>query len=721
MIKDILEIRKSMIKGGLDSALNQLLSIAKVMNNGNVVQELNSVSSTYLLMKQYMLKSVEDTQRKQLYENLRVRVFKASSELLYNSHIDNNQTLRAAKNKIEGSPIVFSEVENKFAWFSQELAISNLNAEDSPKTRNLHKELFEYRQQIFNTLITKTPISNTEGDAIFNILSSPNVDVADARLIISALMLAQQFVFDINKFEILIKLCVHSKNIELRQYALIAIVFGRPDSISMEIYADKINAAFKVLATVPNIQGELAELQMQIILCIDTAKTEKTINDEIMPAIKSGAMSMHMKKTEQEMLDELLNPNKEDSNMEKVEKSMERIKDMQKKGADIFFGGFSQAKRFTFFYTLMNWFIPFYIEHPQISSVNTGGIPKHIIKKILDAQPFCSSDKYSFYLTLSMVYSQIPKEVVDLISRGEAVSLFDEETLQDKSYLRLMFLQDLYRFYKLSPNKQDFTDPFASGESAVFINWDKISELFKDTNYPFKIGRQLLRRNYFEELNILLENNNKEFDPYFLRLKAINEYKQKNYESALFWFEKLKVLEPENKLLIKRMADIAFLAENFDLSEKLYEDYISRCSNLDNYEFECYQLGLCYIKNNKIDEAKSILFKLYFNHENNINYKSAVALIYAKEANYPQALSIYDSIQDIDYLDQDLLRKSLILWQLREKYKALAEIRKLIETSHILHQDLFAKMKSEQVLCNIPIDDTELKILVDISYDKTIN
>ena len=721
MIGDILEIRKSLIKGGLDYPINKLLSIAKDMNNGNIIQELNSISSTYLLMKQYMMKSVEDTQRKQLYENLRTRLFEASSEMLFNSIIDNNQTLKAAKSKIESNPITFSEVGNKLAWFSQELAISALNTGDNDKTRKLQEELFEYRLRVFNTIITKTPITNTEGDAIFKILLSPNLDIADARIIISALMLAQQFVFDINKFDVLIKLCVHSKNEELRQYVLIAITFGRPDIASVEIYADKINKAFKVLETVPNIKDEMAELQMQIILCTDTAKTEKTINDEIMPAIKSSAMSMSMKKTEQEMLDELLNPDKEESNMEKVEESMERIKSMQKKGADIFFGGFSHAKRFSFFYTLMNWFIPFYIEHPQIASVNTGGIPKNIINKILDAQPFCSSDKYSFYLTLSMVYSQIPKEVIDLISKGEAVSVFEEETLKDKSYLRLMFLQDLYRFYKLFPNKQDFTDPFASGESIVFLNWDKMAELFKESNYLFKIGRQLLKRNYCEELNLLLENNKKESDPTYLKLKALNEYKQKNYLSSLYWFDKLKLLEPDNKLLIKRMADIAFLTGDFILSEKLYEDYIKRNTNDDNNEFESFQLGLCYMKNNKTDKAKSILFKLYFNHENNVSYKSAVALIYAQEGNYTQAMTLFDSIADVKTSEQDILRKSLVLWQLKEKYKALAEIRKLIETSQLLHQDLLTRLKREQILCNIPIDDTELKVLVDIGYDKTIN
>ena len=50
--------------------------------------------------------------------------------------------------------------------------------------------------------------------------------------------------------------------------------------------------------------------------------------------------------------------------MEKLEASMKRMNDMQRQGSDVYFGGFSQMKRFPFFSVVANWFMPFYLHHP---------------------------------------------------------------------------------------------------------------------------------------------------------------------------------------------------------------------------------------------------------------------------------------------------------------------------------------------------------------------
>ena len=84
--------------------------------------------------------------------------------------------------------------------------------------------------------------------------------------------------------------------------------------------------------------------------------------------------------------------------MEELEASFQKISDMQKRGADIYFGGFSHMKRFSFFYTLCNWFMPFYTEHPQLQHLTQGLLQSNFIKQLMLHGPFCDSDKYSFTL-----------------------------------------------------------------------------------------------------------------------------------------------------------------------------------------------------------------------------------------------------------------------------------------------------------------------------------
>ena len=720
MTKSASETGRIIANGSLDESLKLLHDIASNENDSDATRDLDSIAATYRLMKQYALNAAEDVQRSQIYGSLKTKTFEVFSKLSFAETVRNNATLREARKRLTDNPVTLDEIGNRLEWIAQEMVVCSLSADDNSKSRKLQEDLSECHKKLFDFLLTTCPLSQSEEEKAYKILSSSYTDASVTRIAVSAMMLAQQFFFDIRKFNVLARLCVENDNEELRQYALVALVIARPGQSASEIYNDEIEKTFKRLETLPYIKEELAELQAQMILCTDTEENNKTIANEIIPSIKESAALLQAKKTEQEMLDELLHPDKEESSMDKVEKSIEKIRNMQKQGADIFFGGFSQAKRFSFFYTLVNWFLPFTIEHPQIASVNTGNIPKDKLGRILDMQPLCNSDKYSFCLTLSMVYSQIPKEVVDVISKGEAIMGFEEQHTKDNSFTRLMYLQDIYRFHKLFHRKSDFTDPFASDDGVVFFNWDKVANLFLGTDTPYKIARQLLGRNRFSALNRLLDNNRDELNPSYLKLKALSEYKQRHYHSAVYWFEKARLLEPDNKILLKRTADACFLAGDFDMAEELYADYIKANTEAGDMDFENYRLSICHLKNGKTDAAKAILFRLHFEHEDNNTYKSALALAHIMDDDNEKAVSMYERIKDTERTEQDRIRMAIVLWTMSRKEKAVKELRKHIASNNVSQSDLYAKMNNEVSECHSKIDDTELKILVDIVYDHTM-
>lgn len=720
MIREILQLRRFVVDGSVDESIAKIREMALKLNANDIVEEIEAVASTYSLMKQYMMKGFEDRQREELFQQLRVKVFESTSKLLANAMLERNTTYRSSKKSLTNTSIDLEQCEQKLIWHSQELAIKSL-VEDERHKQEIGNLQFEYRKSLFNLIYTSSLFTSAEVESIERAMLSPMVEIADKRLITCALMLAQQVVFDIRKFLLLVDVCTGTTDDDVRQLALIAIVFGRPDIVEQHIYAKEIETSFSRLTEIENIKGDLVELQLQILLCTDTEKAEKTISKDIMPTLKSGAATFNKRKTENEMLDELLNPDKEDRMMDEVEKSVEKIRNMQKSGVDIFFGGFSQAKRFPFFYNIVNWFLPFYADHPQLANINIGGIPKDVLEKLLNAQAFCSSDKYSFYLTLSMVHNQIPKDFIDAVSKGETVSELGHDIVRDKSYNRLMMLQDLYRFYKLYSNKQDFKDPFATDESAVFFYWSNVVEMFKDTKYPYNIARQLLNRNYFNALNKLMEANKDELNPSYLKLKALGEYKQQNYHSALFWFEKIKMMEPDNKTLSKRMADTAFMAGDYYMAQHLYDEYIRLAGNDENTEFQLYRLAICHLHHKDAQEAANIIYRLYYEHEDNPDYMSALAWQHLLNAEYQSALNVYEKIDKEYFRDKDAIRKSLTLWKLNRKNEAVNELRKYVEKTYVKTEIIHQAMSSEVEKCNIGISNTDLKILADIIYDKNIN
>lgn len=105
---------------------------------------------------------------------------------------------------------------------------------------------------------------------------------------------------------------------------------------------------------------ELTELQMQMVYCMGTERDATKIQQEIIPDIlKNKPLHIKPEALEEEDIEEMIHPEEFDDKMQKMEESFGRMVDMQKQGSDVFFGGFSQMKRFDFFRDMSNWFVPF--------------------------------------------------------------------------------------------------------------------------------------------------------------------------------------------------------------------------------------------------------------------------------------------------------------------------------------------------------------------------
>ena len=70
------------------------------------------------------------------------------------------------------------------------------------------------------------------------------------------------------------------------------------------------------------------------------------------------------------------------------------------------------------------------------------------MQSILENGPFCDSDKYSFALGLFSIIDQLPDKIKEMLGNREAfgATVSDEEK-SNSTYVRRMYLQDLYRFF----------------------------------------------------------------------------------------------------------------------------------------------------------------------------------------------------------------------------------------------------------------------------------
>ena len=164
-------------------------------------------------------------------------------------------------------------------------------------------------------------------------------------------------------------------------------------------------------------------------------------------------------------MEDILDPDAADKRMEEAEKNINKILDMQKQGADIYFGSFKLMKRFSFFYTLSNWFTPFFMQHPGLSHLTKDLLSNKFVLSIINKGPFCESDKYSFALGASSVISHLPQDVLKMVENIEDIDpAMKPDLINTPIFRRQVYLQDLYRFFKLHPlhNELPF-DPFHVG------------------------------------------------------------------------------------------------------------------------------------------------------------------------------------------------------------------------------------------------------------------
>ncbi len=700
MNKELIDTRRKINSVSLDSTLQRLIRVAKENYMMQPLQELEALNSTYRYLKQYLLTGYNDSKRESLYHELRQRAYETSSEMLRSSIEEGNRSFLQASDSARKNQLSLEELESD----------TTLHTSD----------IYTYRQHIFNTIYTTLTLSSAQEKSLTSFLLSPTTSPTDLRLVISALMLSMQVLFDIRKFRVLAEVCSSTTSVDIRQMALIAILFAQPDATEMALYETEIYAAVEKLATLETMKQELVETQLQVLLSASTKETQKTINEEIMPILKSHAVNKEFKeKTEEDILDDILHPDKEEKEMEEVEKSVDRIRQMRDDGADVFFAGFSQTKRFSFFYTLVNWFLPFDIAHPQVAQLSTGEISPDAIVRLMDMQNFCDSDKYSFYFTFVNVVNHLPTQLLEMLKKGEVTDELGDDIKRDTAYRRRLYLQDLYRFYTLYTSKVDFHNPFAEPRSIVFFTWEPIRRLFTGDERLLRICRQLLKRGYFAQLNTLLDTSFDQENAAYLKLRALSEEHQQHYASAMEWFRRASALEPNNPILVRKMAETATLLPDYSTARELYAQYLSLTPEEDEPEVE-YEYALCCLKTTDTKTGMNTLYKLYYNDPDRVAYREALAWGLILNKKYEEALNMYSSIQEEEMSRESTVRRALTLWQWHNRTEAIALLRRTALRLMLSPQELSRLLTSENNTCGMEFSLVDLCVVADLAFDNSL-
>ncbi len=526
---DITTINKTidkLCKSTSEHRLSEVFSeLNRILNENPILvifrEKIRKQSEIYTNLLRYSFGEVKDPDRDKIYTNLLRALYKIIDEIKIKLFEENTYL---ALNTIKQ--------ETNF-----DLLSSRAEVEKATLSENSNKLV----NKLFKHIWLSGNLDGLDHDFLKKTINSKKISWVNESVIVSALTVSLLANFDELKFNLLFDFYKKGVN-KVWQRALVGIVFGT------YVYSDRIEEYPELIKKLITLKKEkdfndnLQYIVLQILRTKETEKISKKLHEEIIPEVAKFKPKIE----EKLKLDDILqDPLGEDKNPDwegvfgdspELFSKLEEFSKMQIEGSDVFMSAFAMLKHFDFFKDHANWFLPFYKENEDIKEAFTfekEGFNTDLFIEGLERSAFlCNSDKYSFIMNVRHMPEMQKNMMLEMFNaelEGMNELVKDDELLNISAlnkYQVNQYIQDLYRFYKLHPNKLEFTDVFDKKldlyQSKVLLNkWFSV-ELYKN------IGAFYFKKEYFNEAidvyKILIE-------------KGINE--QSAFEKIAYSYQKL--------------------------------------------------------------------------------------------------------------------------------------------------------------------------------------
>jgi tetratricopeptide (TPR) repeat protein len=706
----------------LHSAIHSLHDVVYGNPEWLLIDDFERIEENYQMMVDYMKRGFKDDKRFEVYEQQKVSL-NSFMQRIARKNAEHEVEFVKAKSKAFDLDISFNEIKNKLESFITDTALIGL--ENNVDVRNYKmKEMFQAHQDLMDKLFCRIWISDTwnseTADDMTDLLLSSTIESNDIQLIISAVMLGSIEFFDYNKFRVLASVYMKSTDENVRQRAFVGWVFA----LQCRTYeTQEMHRIIKEMLADPKTVDELMELQVQIVFCKNAERDRDMIQNEIMPDLMKNSniriTRFGLEEKEDDPMKDILDPNADERSAEKLEKGIERIMKMQNSGVDIYFGGFSMMKNFPFFRTMSNWFCPFYIEHPDISSQMVKEGMLKLANIFINRGPFCDSDKYSLCFAINQMIDHLDPSMKEMMLSAPdgLMTPSDLADMKDTpTYIRRNYLQSLFRMYKVSSFKSEINDPFT------------FPVLFEDRMFASLSSKFLIEIAEFMKIHHNMEsakNIISIIDPpydynYYMAKSEINpDYSE--YEKAL------RLKPDDEKALVKYAEKLLILDENpFEAAvvyRKLAELYPNK-----KYETD---LCSCLVDPSvaQYDEALKILYKVTFEHPEYMKAARVIAWCLFCMGKSEQAEKYYSTIlRQKKVYRPDFLNAGHVAWVNNDiktalsRYKSYASMFGNLISNNAFIDSVNSEFNADkQRLESYGLTKVDIQLMIDIIIDSHIS
>ena len=662
--------------------------------------EFEAIKTDYQLMVDYMGRGFSDSHRESLYSTLLQRLYRVAADLEISWRCKNVSAYVNSFRVIDHLNTSHDFVRTVLESFVSDIAMLSLQPEETREQKSI--ELYDRHQSFMNRLFSAlwTSCQWTDDDCKFytELLLSPTVMSTDQQVIVSAISLGAMNQFDINKFKTLVNVYQQATDEHVRQRALVGWVLAVFEG--MDIFPEQ-DTLIRELCENPTITRELLTLQIQFFYSKDAEKDNDKIQRDIMPDIMRNSNltigRLGIMEKEEDAIESILHQDADEKRMEQMEEKVRKMMDMQKQGSDIYFGGFSQMKRFPFFNDMVNWFTPFYLNHPALRPVISKLGDTKFLNTLMERSNFCESDRYSFAFALEQIINQLPSDIKEVIGSDAMLGpLAESDDVEDAISIRRTYLQDLYRFFRLYHTANDFINPFEDNGKGDFVA-DTFFFTYKSfmgtglDDVKLRLASHLYKHQQMTELAELLTTF-QSADPRYAILMGYTNIHMGKAEFAYQFFDYALKAEPDNQWALKGKARAALDAEDYKTAEEVYTELLKLEPGHKNYTMNrCVAL----LKLGRTSEVREELFRLDYQYPEDMNVKRVLAWAMLSDNSLDKASQLYDTLLAATPAHEDYLNAGYCQWAMGNVQRAVELFREWMVKSGKSTEQLLEEFRSD--------------------------
>jgi tetratricopeptide (TPR) repeat protein len=606
----------------LKEALNKLGVLMGGMHVADFTLQFEELNQTYRMLLEYNFRGVPDPQRDTIFEKLKVSLLELADKVRQHAYTLTGMHIYQLKLQIEKEKeIAKEEATRRIDNYSFELEYTKLlNDSELSDQNDGNQVLPSISPKLFQLMWLTDKYTETDLLLIKAIRESASLPWYEKCLAVSAITLSLINCFDKEKFNVLSEF-YRDRQPQVWQRAftgLIVAVFIYDQRL--ELYP-AIHEEFDQFKKETDFTTDLNKFLIQILKSLETEDVTRKFREEILPDVKKFESKFREKLDIDNIINNELIEDKNPDWEQIFEDSpdllnkIEKMSEMQMEGLDLFMGTFAMLKNFDFFREISNWFRPFYKENETAQNSIGEEIQGKLefLAGLEDSFYMCNSDKFSFCFNVKHLPDEQSRNIVSLFNmEAESMrNLSQEDELLNKpgkdAYIFTQYIQDLYRFFKLHPFRNDFRDIFN-------LKWDipgswLIQNLDDNTSILRNAAEFLFSKTHYADASglFLVLAQKAEPDQAVHEKLAYCYQMMGDYQSALTYYKRAELFDTNRLWSLKK---IIFCYRKLGDNDQALKWSIEASALDPDDAYLQTMLGNCYLDLHQYEKALDHYFKV---------------------------------------------------------------------------------------------------------------